>query len=79
MFLGSSVVEQSAVNRSVAGSSPARGANKITIKLLNYINKDESKFNEIDYQTEFNENKFKKNYEFIINDYRNLLKKWRAI
>lgn len=26
MFLGSSVVEQTAVNRSVAGSSPARGA-----------------------------------------------------
>ena len=51
----------------------------LSIKLLNYINKDESKFNEIDYQTEFNENKFKKNYEFIINDYRNLLKKWRAI
>jgi len=51
----------------------------LSIKLLNYINKNESKFNEIDYQTEFNENKFKKNYEFIINDYRNLLKKWRAI
>ena len=27
VFLGSSVVEQAAVNRSVAGSSPARGAN----------------------------------------------------
>ncbi len=26
MFLGSLVVEQTAVNRSVAGSSPARGA-----------------------------------------------------
>ena len=26
MFLGSSVVEQTAVNRSVAGSNPARGA-----------------------------------------------------
>ena len=51
----------------------------LSIKLLNYINKNESKFNEIDYQTEFNENKFKKNYEFIINDYRNLLKKWRTI
>ena len=26
LFLGSSVVEQTAVNRSVAGSNPARGA-----------------------------------------------------
>jgi glycosyltransferase involved in cell wall biosynthesis len=51
----------------------------LSIKLLNYINKNNMTSNEIDYETEFNENKFKKNYEFIINDYRNLLKKWRII
>ena len=38
MFLGSSVVEQSAVNRSVAGSSPARGAIIHLLKFLIKIN-----------------------------------------
>ena len=38
MFRGSSVVEQSAVNRSVAGSSPARGAN-LKIKFLLQLNR----------------------------------------
>ena len=32
LFLGSSVVEQTAVNRSVAGSNPARGAIFCSIK-----------------------------------------------
>jgi hypothetical protein len=36
LFPGSSVVEQPAVNRLVAGSNPARGANKI--KYLSEIN-----------------------------------------
>ncbi len=34
MFLGSSVVEQTAVNRSVAGSSPARGASTYSLLFL---------------------------------------------
>ena len=34
MFLGSSVVEQTAVNRSVAGSSPARGASTYNLLFL---------------------------------------------
>ena len=34
-FLGSSVVEQSAVNRLVAGSNPARGAQKMKPLFVN--------------------------------------------
>src|SRR3954467_8316774 len=34
LFLGSSVVEQPAVNRLVAGSNPARGANKLLFSEL---------------------------------------------
>ena len=38
MVLGSSVVEQSAVNRSVAGSNPARGA--LNISYFSKLHKD---------------------------------------
>ena len=48
-------------------------------KLLNYINKKEIKSHEIDYENEFSENKFKINYENIIDDFRRLLGKWRSI
>ena len=37
-FLGSSVVEQTAVNRSVAGSNPARGATLILFLKCDYQN-----------------------------------------
>jgi hypothetical protein len=47
IFLGSSVVEQTAVNRSVAGSNPARGA--IFHPNCAYIL--ECKFNQYSYRT----------------------------
>lgn len=51
----------------------------LSSKLLKHINKNEKKFYEIDYENEFNENKFKRNYENIINDFKKLLVKWRAV
>lgn len=48
-------------------------------KLLNYINKKEIKSCEIEFEDEFSENKFKINYENIINDFRRLLRKWRSV
>ena len=48
-------------------------------KLLNYINKKEIKSYEIEFEDEFSENKFKINYENIINDFRRLLRKWRSV
>lgn len=39
MFLGSSAVEQTAVNRQVAGSTPARGANLEGEKQMNVWDK----------------------------------------
>jgi hypothetical protein len=36
-FLGSSTVEHPAVNRSVAGSNPARGAKKQNLKVLLFL------------------------------------------
>ena len=33
----------------------------------------------IDYEDEFNENKFKRNYENIINDFKKLMRNWRNV
>lgn len=51
----------------------------LSSKLLEYINKKDKKSYEIDYEDEFNENTFKRNYENIIHDFKKLLEKWRAV
>ncbi len=51
----------------------------LSSKLLEYINKKDKKSYEIDYEDEFNENTFKRNYENIIHDFKKLLGKWRAV
>ena len=51
----------------------------LSSKLLEYINKQDKKCYEIDYEDEFNENKFKRNYENIFNDFKKLLRKWRTV
>jgi hypothetical protein len=44
LFPGSSVVEQPAVNRLVAGSNPARGANKINKLVASRVSKNTTEF-----------------------------------
>jgi len=51
----------------------------LSSKLLEYINKKDKKSYEIDYEDEFNENTFKRNYENIIHEFKKLLEKWRAV
>lgn len=48
-------------------------------KLIRYINKKEKDLLEIDYEDEFSKNKFKRNYENLINEFKELLGKWRSI
>ncbi len=57
-FLGSSVVEQSAVNRSVGGSNPSRGANKfpkllISLYKIKILQKDIKKYSTVFYNCFF--------------------------
>ncbi len=48
-------------------------------KILRYIDRKETNSIEINYDEEFGVNNFKKNYENAINNFRKLLRKWRAV
>ena len=48
-------------------------------KLIGYINKKEIDLLEIDYEDEFSKNKFKRNYENLINEFKELLGRWKNI
>ena len=48
-------------------------------KLIRYINKKEMNLLEINYEDEFSKNKFKHNYENLINEFKELLGRWKNV